>query len=274
MTTYEKKTVAAFKEQLESGGYADLTGARRAIGRMTTWSAADIAKARELADKYFGAEGGAKPVKKAAKSAAKKAATAAAKPAAKAAKKAAKAAKKKAVKKAAKAAVKTESVKKILPTETPKPAKQVRTPAKPKTTGTVKKPAVQASSSETPEMTRIHAVHYRIGTVEQALKAMDLAKKMGAGDDELTLGAKRAQAALTRAIEDLERISGLEMTEAERRGAELFEKAAKAATASGTIAAVTATTEKQLRDYEQMQQGQAPAQQEQPTPQYYPPQPQ
>jgi hypothetical protein len=71
---YEKLTVDRFAANLKEGKYAALTGARRAIGKTSSWSAKDKEQAHVLANKHFGTNG----VQKAAKSP-KKAAAAAAK---------------------------------------------------------------------------------------------------------------------------------------------------------------------------------------------------
>lgn len=63
MNTYEKLTVASFTSKLQSGDYASLAGARRAIGKAQDMSTNDKNKAREAADKYF--MGGAAPKTKA-----------------------------------------------------------------------------------------------------------------------------------------------------------------------------------------------------------------
>jgi len=54
MASYEKITVRDFKKRLENSHYASLIGARRAIGRMSTWSDKEKDKARNIAAKYFG----------------------------------------------------------------------------------------------------------------------------------------------------------------------------------------------------------------------------
>jgi hypothetical protein len=50
---YEKLTLARFTERLRDGKYAGLTGARRAIGKLTDWSQKEKDKALEVATKHF-----------------------------------------------------------------------------------------------------------------------------------------------------------------------------------------------------------------------------
>lgn len=72
MASYEKLTLDRFKASLKEGKYVNLTGARRAIGKTTSWSAKEKESAQELALKHFG---GSAP-KVAAKTSVKKAAKA------------------------------------------------------------------------------------------------------------------------------------------------------------------------------------------------------
>ena len=75
-----------FKEKLNAGGYANIVGARRGIGKFQGMSDADREKARALADKFFAVEGGAPATKTPEKKVvAKKETKAPAKPAPKAA---------------------------------------------------------------------------------------------------------------------------------------------------------------------------------------------
>lgn len=69
---YEKIDLAGFKEKLAAGDYASLTGARRAIGRMTTWTEAQKNKARAIAESHFQGSSASKPVKEKPAKAAKK----------------------------------------------------------------------------------------------------------------------------------------------------------------------------------------------------------
>lgn len=72
MNTYEKMTLAGFKKKLEAGGYKEIGGARKAVGRSRDLSAADKEKARKIVDAYFGDSKPSKPAKTAKKPAAKK----------------------------------------------------------------------------------------------------------------------------------------------------------------------------------------------------------
>lgn len=72
MPTYEKATLDSFKVNLKEGKYKDLTGARRAIGKMAAFSAKEKEQAQEIAAKHFGSA--APAVKTAAKAGPKKAA--------------------------------------------------------------------------------------------------------------------------------------------------------------------------------------------------------
>ena len=75
MSSYEKFTLKTIKERLESGVYANLTGANRAIGKTSELSAKDKEKAKAMAAAHFGVDLSApkKAAKKPAKKAAKKA---------------------------------------------------------------------------------------------------------------------------------------------------------------------------------------------------------
>lgn len=70
MPTYEKLTLERFKLSLKEGKYETLTGARRAIGKTTSWSAKEREAAQELANKHF--SGSAPIAKTAAKATPKK----------------------------------------------------------------------------------------------------------------------------------------------------------------------------------------------------------
>ena len=78
--SYDKLSLASFKEALKANKYVNATGARRAVGKASTLSDADKDKARAAIDAHFGAAPAAPAPKKAAavpkKAAAKKAAAA------------------------------------------------------------------------------------------------------------------------------------------------------------------------------------------------------
>lgn len=67
----DKMTVDTFKENLDGGRYETIAGARRAIGRVNGWTDKERAKARVMADNYFGlsGDGGEDEEKKPAKKA-------------------------------------------------------------------------------------------------------------------------------------------------------------------------------------------------------------
>ncbi len=54
MASYEKLTLDRFKGALKEGKYESLTGARRAIGKTTSWSEQERTSAQALANKHFG----------------------------------------------------------------------------------------------------------------------------------------------------------------------------------------------------------------------------
>lgn len=74
--SYDKLSLASFKEALKANKYANATGARRAVGKATTLSDADKDKARAAIDAHFGSAPAAPAAPKKAP-AAKKAAAAA-----------------------------------------------------------------------------------------------------------------------------------------------------------------------------------------------------
>lgn len=61
---YEKLTVDRFALNLKEGKYAALTGARRAIGKTSSWSTKEKDKAREMAEKHFAGSGATKAAAK------------------------------------------------------------------------------------------------------------------------------------------------------------------------------------------------------------------
>lgn len=75
MASYQKLTLDRFKIALKEGKYTGLTGARRAIGKTTSWSAKERLAAQGLANAHFGETGDvpeAAPKKSAKKTSAKK----------------------------------------------------------------------------------------------------------------------------------------------------------------------------------------------------------
>lgn len=83
--SYDKLSLASFKEALKANKYVSATGARRAVGKATTLSDGDKDKARAAIDAHFGSTPAPAPTPKkaAAKAAPKKAAAAPKKVAAK-----------------------------------------------------------------------------------------------------------------------------------------------------------------------------------------------
>jgi len=61
MTHYEKLTVERFEQNLKDKKYDTLTGARRAIGKTSSWNEKEKEKARGIALKHFGGEAPSAP---------------------------------------------------------------------------------------------------------------------------------------------------------------------------------------------------------------------
>jgi hypothetical protein len=149
---YEKLTIKAFKDKLEDGQYDSLTGARRAVGKVSGWSEGERDKARTLADKYFGADSTEKTTAKAKGKGGKK---------------------KKAAKKAA--------------------AK--RTSKAPKAAAAASKPGRKKRAQTT--LGRTQLIGEYVGTISQAIAAMDAAKSHGMNVDA---GMAAANEGLTNAL--------------------------------------------------------------------------
>jgi chemotaxis protein histidine kinase CheA len=217
MPTYTKLSPADFRKKLKNGEYESLTGARRAIGKMQEWTESERDRARASAAKHFGEETPA-PKKKTKKKAAKKAAKKVAK---KAAAKTAKKAAKKAAKKPAgpgpgrgrkkKAAKKTKAAapKKPAPKKQPKAGKQ---------------PGVDVDA-------RIESTR---NAVQAYAEAVDVLKKCQTEQTSVEAGLKSAAAGVTQLIERMQTDIVQPLTDAERRGAELFSRAAPTAVVPGT----------------------------------------
>ena len=187
---YEKRDFAYFKKHLSEGGYVDIGGARKSIGKMAIPDEEKVA-AEKLAVKHFGADAAPAPKAKKGKTAPRKAATKAAREA-------------KAPKAKAAAAP---------------PAAKVR-----KTRG----PGRKAAGTQVPVATMLNEHSIRIGTVQQALKAMSDAKQLGAEASEVAIGARKAQGVLTSIVSSLCPTSN-EPTPEDLRQAEALEKAARVA---------------------------------------------
>lgn len=196
MAEYEKVTPADFRERLKDGNYTSLTGARRAIGRMSSWTEQQKARARADAEKHF--EGAPEPNK------AKKVA-------------------KKAIKKKAKAAAK-------VPKRTVKNSPILKHIADNKRRATKKAKAEAEAKASPVSGGNVSLAANKIGTITQALNSMKAAKELGAGDTEVARGAKKAQLALTAIVEELcGDVAQTPLTPGERMAAEALAKAAAAA---------------------------------------------
>ena len=64
---YERMTLSSFSEHLKAGKYDTATGARRAVGKATDWSAHDKNLAAGAINTHFGDDAGAKSAPRAAK---------------------------------------------------------------------------------------------------------------------------------------------------------------------------------------------------------------
>jgi hypothetical protein len=162
---YAKLTLKAFKERLDAGEYKQAAGARRAVGKVTGWSSSDRNKARELVDGHFGEETKATTAKP-AKGKKRKAVVAKAQPK---------------MKKAAQATAVTKPAKKAASV---RHASQKAKPAK----------------NERDILREIHITGERVGTVSQAIAAMEKAAQHGA---DVIAGMQIAQDVLTQSVEDL-----------------------------------------------------------------------
>jgi len=221
MTEYAKSTVKDFQTRLEAGGYAGITGVRRAVGRMSTWSDAQKAKALTLGEAHF--EGSA-PAKKAIKKVAKKRGRppkAKAEPEKKVAKKRGRPPK-----------VKTAPVEAVaVVQDAPKkvPGKRGR------------KPGTTSVKVQSAAMHMVDESDRKNDLIHKMLINMEINKRLGAPESDVAAGAKMAQKvvgqlvaeiyALTDAI--LEPGADATPTKEERQAAEAFERAALAANPGG-----------------------------------------
>jgi hypothetical protein len=162
---YEKIDLAGFKKKLAEGAYVSLTGARRAVGRMTTWTENEKDKARAAAEKHF-AEGGAKK---------------------KVTKKAAKRSKKKTTKKPVKKTAKKKTTKRAK-----KSVKRV-----------AKRQSRKKAEDKGSVMERTKVANYQIQTAGQAIDLMAKNKQLGVPSSAIAEGAKAAQDVLTNAVNNL-----------------------------------------------------------------------
>jgi hypothetical protein len=204
MAEYEKVTPAKFRKRLKEGHYETLTGARRAIGRMSEWTDQQKNRARNEAEKYF--DGAPAP-------------------------KAKKAAKKKVAKKTTKKAAKKVTKKKATKKKAAKKGPLARHHARNKRKAAAKKKAARKSAPVS-QMTSVQQANMQVGTIDQALQSMRTARELGADETEVAKGAKKAQQALTAIVEELcGTVSQSNLSDEEQAAAESL--AVAAATGAG-----------------------------------------
>lgn len=192
MAEYEKVTPAKFRGRLKDGHYNSLTGARRAVGRMSEWTEQQRNRARNEAEKYF--EGNPTPKKVDKK-------------VAKAGKKAAKKTTKKAAKKTS-----ARGAKKTGPLARHHADKQAANKLRP-----------------AEELLNVEYAANKVGTINQALQSMRTAKELGADETEVAKGAKKAQQVLIQIVEELcGTVSRAHLSDEEQRAAENLGLAAAA----------------------------------------------
>ena len=197
MASNEPLTLVTFKKKLREGGYKNLAGARRAVGKVANWTDEEREKGRAAAANFFGEE----PAKPAAKKKSKKKTT-----------------KKAAKKVAAKAPTKKAAAKKAVK----------------KTVGRAR---AQRAAADLPIMAQLKEIGLRIGTTQQALDAMRVAKELGAAATQVQEGAKAAQKVLTASVNELCQLTTDAVEEAiggNGANMDLLGKAADAATAGPT----------------------------------------
>lgn len=161
--SYKKMGVEGIIEKVKSGGYKNVTGALRGLGKSNI-SDAEKEKARKFIEKHFGATG--KAASKATKKATKKVVKAAPKKKTSSKKKASK-------KEAAKKAVKKVATKAASTTRRA-PETATRKPRKPKG----KRSPSTAKNVTEEQLAEIHLANERVGTIAQAINAMRVAKEL------------------------------------------------------------------------------------------------
>lgn len=200
--SYQKFSLDAFRTKLKTGGYANLTGANRAIGKTHELTEDEKAAARALAAKHFGGSAAAPKAAKSSKKVAKKVTKKAAKKVAKkvvakaAAVTAPKKAAKKAGKKSAKKTTKKQSAEEPNLPKSPAAISEM-TLSKAKTLTTV------AATDSTGPTAVIGQMRDVVATVGQAMKSMEDAKHLfpkGTFDASVN----QAVAVLGRAVEVLD----------------------------------------------------------------------
>lgn len=184
MAAYAKITLASFKQRLKNNEYKSITGARRAIGRMSEWTEDDKNSARRAADKHFGAakQGTVNKASKASDDAV--VVTTASKKAEKAK---TKASKKDKPKKAA--------TKKAESKPTPKAKKAESKPKGRRASKKEEEPQSQQSV--------IEDINTRVGTLHNVLASYQMAKELGEGNVDFVVAAKQAQEALMQIVSEV-----------------------------------------------------------------------
>lgn len=205
MSSYQKFTLATFKQRLNAGEYANSTGANRAIGKTKELSDAEKNSARALVFKYFGDEAPAKKGKKKTAKPAKKAkkATRAEKKEAKvdkAVKKIVKRATKKAMKEAAPRGRAKKAGKKV-GKKAGKKAKRSEEPAPAE--GKAPRKTRAAAAPEDSNEKLIELMGSVINTVGTALKSMESAKELFPKAD-LEQGVQSATTSMSKAVRILD----------------------------------------------------------------------
>jgi len=238
MAGYDKITVKDFSKKLDDDGYSSLTGAKRAIGRMTTWTENQRNKARSIAAKHFGEEDLPPAVKKTSKKTKKKAVKRSARKKGLAASPTKKAVKKK------KAAKKSKTLSAKPPTPSPTSSK-----AKAKKSSGLKKTKAKAGAASSTRQPTIHdkleEANAKTDAMRNVLDQVERTRSLGAPETEVAADAKKAQAGLSRIIDEIcaltERIVN-EPSVAEKEAAGDFAKAARASRPGGNGVTTTTTT--------------------------------
>ena len=224
MPNYE--TLDGFKKKLKSGHYDNVTGARRAIGKMRTWEEKDKDAGRRAVDKHFGAAPAV--VAPAKKKAAKKTQAAPVAPVAPAASKRKLQRKKKASKKsAAKASVKSAPPKKApVKKATAKPAAAPKATAKP---GRSSKARTSRPPKESKESSEVGLLERRVSlygnTIDLYENAAEILCKSAKGSDtglNVSAGLETIHTSVEQLLQGMHSQIVQPLTAAEQRSSELF----------------------------------------------------
>ncbi len=219
MPTYHNMSPADFRSKLKNGDYDNLTGAKRAIGKMKQWGDKEKDSARTYATKHFG--DAPAPAKKAAKKAVAKRATKKAAP--KAAAKGKRVAKKKAAKKVAAAP----AAEKMAAAPTPKKAASKRTASK-RGSGGQAATSAGAGSSRGALADTLGLYQEGVGTYKVAA---DTLRNCASEDFSVTEGLKLCGMGILKLLPALDRDFVAPLTAEEQRGANLFREAGTVTTA-------------------------------------------